>query len=378
MKRTLVVATTSYAGMGPYVSEIVNIFTQEDEVYFLFRDHEDDYFRRNIKVELHPKSEFYKKANSNWNKLIGMFFADKAFEKQIVSMCQKHDIKVVHYINSPVPRSIIHCLERMGICTLGTVHDLHPHEAKKALHKMFRAKMSARNNRLSMFENRNLVTNSLTQVAELKQMFPDKQVYYHAFPSLVTTEIINGKDIPLELKDAKKPYILFFGRIEEYKGVSLLYNAYLSSAELRKKYILVIAGKGDIGFVRKNNEQGIIWIHRYIKDTEIRYLYEHAACVVYPYISATQSGVLSLPLYFGTPTLASDVPFFKSIIEQTGIGHMFRNGDVEDLCKQVLELLHKTDSNIKNAGKDFYKSYYDSSLIRKSLISIYGACMNSL
>lgn len=36
MKRTLIVATTSYAGMGPYVSEIVNTFSPEDDVFFSF------------------------------------------------------------------------------------------------------------------------------------------------------------------------------------------------------------------------------------------------------------------------------------------------------------------------------------------------------
>lgn len=45
MKRTLIVATTSYAGMGPYVSEIVNTFSPEDDVYFLLYDYEDNFFR---------------------------------------------------------------------------------------------------------------------------------------------------------------------------------------------------------------------------------------------------------------------------------------------------------------------------------------------
>lgn len=48
MKRTLIVATTSYAGMGPYVSEIVNTFSPEDDVYFFFHDYADDFFRSSI------------------------------------------------------------------------------------------------------------------------------------------------------------------------------------------------------------------------------------------------------------------------------------------------------------------------------------------
>lgn len=33
MKRTLILSTTSYAGMGPYVSEIVNQFSTQDNTH---------------------------------------------------------------------------------------------------------------------------------------------------------------------------------------------------------------------------------------------------------------------------------------------------------------------------------------------------------
>ena len=79
MKRTLIVATTSYAGMGPYVSEIVNTFSSQDDVYFFFHDYEDDFFRKNIKNELHKKSVFYKQANSALNKLKELLFNSDGF-----------------------------------------------------------------------------------------------------------------------------------------------------------------------------------------------------------------------------------------------------------------------------------------------------------
>lgn len=46
MKRTLILSTTSYAGMGPYVSEIVNQFSAQDDIYYFFTDHEDDFIGR--------------------------------------------------------------------------------------------------------------------------------------------------------------------------------------------------------------------------------------------------------------------------------------------------------------------------------------------
>lgn len=96
----------------------------------------------------------------------------------------------------------------------------------------------------------------------------------------------------------KKKYILFFGRIEKYKGIDILYKSFCESQELQKEYTLVIAGKGR--FLMQQNERNlnILFINRYIKDTEVGYLFKNAAAVVYPYISATQSGVLSLSCFF--------------------------------------------------------------------------------
>ena len=55
MKKVLIVATTSYAGMGPYVSGIVNTFLPNDDVYYFFHDYDDLFFRKNVKEELHSR-----------------------------------------------------------------------------------------------------------------------------------------------------------------------------------------------------------------------------------------------------------------------------------------------------------------------------------
>lgn len=373
MKRTLIVATTSYAGMGPYVSEIVNTFSPEDEVYYLFHDYEDDFFKKNIKAELHSKSVFYKKPNSNWNKLLSLIFGNRKFDRLVIDLCQRHKAQCVHYINCPVPICVDKRLKKMGVKSLGTVHDLHPHESKKAPHKLLRSMILAKRIHESMDYNTNLVTNGMAQHEELKQMYPQKDIFFHAFPSLVSHEVANGHDVPPELQNLDKPYILFFGRIEEYKGVHYLYNVFTSTPELNVNYYLAIAGKGDLGFVRKKDEKGVIWLHRYIKDSEVRYMYENAKCVVYPYISATQSGVLSLAYYFQTPVLASDVPFFKSSIEPTGAGVTFRANDIFDLKNKLIDILKADVKEIKIAESKYYQTNYDGQSIHTALTNIYDS-----
>ena len=272
MKRTLIVATTSYAGMGPYVSEIVNTFSPEDDVWYFFHDYEDDFFKKNVKKELHGKSVFYKQANSAFNKLKNLLFNSSGYDWLILDLCREWKIELVHYINDIPPIKIQRRLESQGITILSTVHDLQPHEAKKAWYKMLRQNIMYKRLNENLQVAKYLVTNSMEQYRNLKSQYPDKEITFHSFPSLVTKEIVDGHDEPEELKSLSKPYILFFGRIEEYKGIHLLYKAFVESAELHDNYTLVVAGSGQLGFECVADEKNVVMINRYIKDSEVAYL----------------------------------------------------------------------------------------------------------
>lgn len=373
MKRTLIIATMSYAGMGPYVNEIVNLFKPDDNINFIFFDH-DGYYQKNVKPELIPYCKFFTETNTKWVVIKEMLFGISSKHLRIIKQVVKeNNINIVHYLNSPVPIKVVRFLDKLGVKTLGTIHDLYPHETKKALHKMFRSKVSQVHRKINIENSENLSTNSLDQYEELKNIYPDKNIFYFSFPSLVTKTIEQGNVVPNELIHLEgKPYILFFGRIEEYKGLRMLYNVFTSTPELYQNYYLVIAGKGDVMFKRSFDARNVIWVHRYIADEEVKCLYENASCVVYPYISATQSGVLSLAFYFNTPVLASDVSFFKNIIEPNKSGILFCKGDNNDLREKLLFVLNNNTSEMVKNAKITYNQLYRPDSIRRNLLDIYN------
>lgn len=371
MKRTLIVATTSYAGMGPYVSEIVNTFSPQDDVYFFFHDYEDDFFRKNVKKELHGKSVFYKEANSALVKILNLLTDKSSYDSKILRFCLEKKIEIVHFINGAPNRNMQCKFKQMGIILLSTVHDLETHEMDKAWYKMYRQRILNERLKENFKLAERIITNSMEQFTRLNEIFPDKKVYYHSFPSLVTKEIEQGKGIPEEMKNQKKPYILFFGRIEKYKGVDNLYKAFSTNSELCKNYTLVIAGKGELGVDGIDEDKNVLLIQRYIMDSEVAYLYKNAACVVYPYISATQSGVLSLAYYFGTPVLASDVPFFKNIIASNQAGLLFESGNIKQLESLLMKIVTEDVTGIKNREKEYYRTNYDGVALKQQLMEIY-------
>lgn len=372
-RKTLVVATTSYAGMGPYVTEIVNEFSPKEEIYFFFLDYEDDFFKKNIKEELHKHSFFFKRANTKLNKLKNLLMFDNAIQKKIFEFCLEKKIELVHFINGPAPINILKRLNKNGIFVISTIHDLHPHEYKKIWYKNIRFKIFYIQLRNSFLKGKFFITNSISQFNEIQTSYPEKKVFFHPFPSLVSNSVASGCKVAKEIQHIKNPYILFFGRIESYKGVSLLYETFTHSKELYENFSLVIAGSGSLYFERTKNEKNVIFLNRYIEDCEVAELYRNAKAIVYPYISATQSGVLSLAFYYGIPVITSDVPFFKEIMKDISSDLCFKTGSSDDLKDKLTTLLRKDSTSISQKEKSYYKKYYDKKKIHDDLISIYNS-----
>lgn len=369
MSDTLIIALSSYAGMGPYVATIVNSFEASDPVWFVLGEDERRYYTKNIKQELRSKCMIVCRADSAWNKLRSLFFADNRLGREIEEFMQGKDIQNIHLLTGEMAlRGMVKRWDReYNVCQ--TIHDLHPHEAAKAPHKMWRQRRCYKFlDEMRAYIPR-LITNSRAQYEELRQMYPQKEVFFHDFPTLVTDEIKDGTTETPEI-EGKNGYVLFFGRIEQYKGLHLLYDAWLDSPALHDRYTLVIAGSGDIYFSRRQDERNIVLINRYIKDEEIASLYRNAACTVYPYISASQSGVLSLSCYFQTPIVASDVPFFRHISED-GIGATFTCGNSQELSKRLLEVLESDSAPTKQRQAEYNAEHYDTKAIHDKLMEIY-------
>lgn len=153
-----------------------------------------------------------------------------------------------------------------------------------------------------------ILSNSFREIIKKKYRFEDADIvtiphgrfsYYKKF----TKEIVDDYD--------DKIHFLFFGRIEEYKGLNLLYNSY---SLLEKKYPsqcdLRIVGSGDFsGYIEKYTKLNAVEIvNRWIRDEEVISFFEKRNTVlVIPYISASQSGVIPIAMEVGCPIIATNV-----------------------------------------------------------------------
>ncbi len=149
--------------------------------------------------------------------------------------------------------------------------------------------------------------------------------------------------------DNDKKVILFFGRIDKYKGLDILIEAFQFLD--KDNYTLVIAGsvvKEYLDEFRKKIEpllcnKSIIARTEYIKNEDIEYYFKGADCLVLPYRRIYQSGVIFLSYQFGLPIVASDVGSLKEDIIEFRTGYICRPEDPFDLAGKI-------------------KNYFDSSL----------------
>ncbi|TDQ09909.1 glycosyltransferase family 4 protein [Pedobacter metabolipauper] len=294
-----------------------------------------------------------------------------SYLNQVAAFATRNGIRKIHFISQDVILwGYLHKFKNFSLYY--TVHDLHPHEVKLSkLQKLKHWYFRIRKDRNLMKTISRLVTNSTHQWEALKERYPNKKVYLHAMPGLITPAIRAGTKTIKEL-DSVSQYILFFGKIEWYKGLDLLYQAFVSIPEL-KNIKLVIAGKGDIYFNREPlHEDHIIFINRYIADHEMNDLFGKAAAFVMPYRSATQSAVTSLAYHYGLPVIASGISALKETVKPDKTGFLFPMGDVKAMASQILkiyteqELYQKIATTVKEGH-----SFYDPKILQQQLEEIY-------
>lgn len=168
-----------------------------------------------------------------------------------------------------------------------------------------------------------------------------------------------GTSVPPFELDAEKwnNYLLFFGRIDKYKGVPNLVEAYSSSA---KKLRLVVAGRNlGLKLPELDGSEGIVTLYRFVSNEEMVWLFEHAKFCVLPYTDATQSGVLPIAYKFKVPVIASDVAGLNEFVVDGKTGFLVPAGDVVSLEEAIEMCYDMTDEEYAQIQANI-EAFFDS------------------
>ena len=174
-----------------------------------------------------------------------------------------------------------------------------------------------------------------------------------------------------DISDPENPpvsgrYILFLGRREEHKGLSILIDVFRKMETTVK---LVIAGPGE---QVETDDDRIVDFGEVDANTKCSLLNScDLLCV--PSKDETFGIVYTEAMSYGKPVVALDIPPVNEIVENSISGYLVPPGDTEAL-RTALEKLLSDELKRRNIGRgalDRYQNYFSRSKIIKEYLRLY-------
>jgi glycosyltransferase involved in cell wall biosynthesis len=164
--------------------------------------------------------------------------------------------------------------------------------------------------------------------------------------------------------------VLFFGRLESYKGIDILVRAYEILKKENLKINLIIAGRGKINrdLENKINELDIIFKNCWISNEELCKLIKECDILVAPYKKASQSGIISTALAYGIPIIATNVGSFNEYVKSEENGFLIEIDDYLDLAEKIKIFYRNRDLILKmgEKSKEIGEKYKWSNIMKKA------------
>lgn len=357
----LFIATEYEKGMRPYACTIIHsLWNDSSHAIVVIKDEK---YKHDFTDLEQSRIHFVHYPTCKCKKLLFRFFPQK-LKREIKRVTTSFCFDTIYSLTEELVLCNSFNALQKRIPVLYTIHDAISHDTKISLLQRIKRQVLFNGPQKQLINKATYkVTNSHSQFDYIRRCQPKSNVYYAPFPTLVNDDIKNGGKLVEELAGITD-YILFFGSIHLYKGVDLLYKCYLQHPELHNRP-LVLAGSGQYYFNRSDNEKNVTIINRYISDKEMADLFNKASLVVYPYISATQSGVISIASFFKKPIVLSDVDYFKEVASGFPGITFFRKGDIDSMANAISTAITEGKSS-----ELIYEKVYSSNAMTESITNI--------
>ncbi|HZK15817.1 MAG TPA: glycosyltransferase family 4 protein [Solirubrobacterales bacterium] len=112
-----------------------------------------------------------------------------------------------------------------------------------------------------------------------------------------------------------RPRILFFGRLDHYKGLDVLLDAMDEVWKAVPEAGLTVAGAGELDDHPALGDRRVTARVEHIPDREVPDLFAAATCVALPYRQASQSGVGSLAKRYGRPLVVTRLGGLPELVD---------------------------------------------------------------
>ena len=232
-------------------------------------------------------------------------------------------------------------LRRKSICVIAWIDNINPHESIPFQKYFISYFLNSCDGFLVMSDS---VKNDLLKYKNnaLKNIIVCRHPIYNNFgESISKIRAKKSLGIYSESSSNKSRYILFFGLIRQYKGLSLLLDVMAQKKILELDVKLIIAGEfydSKEKYIEKINNLGIenkVILHDfYINNNDVVNYFCAADMVVQPYLAATQSGVSMVAYNFDKPILLTNVGGLAEYVDHKVNGYLV-NPDIKEITLAI-------------------------------------------
>lgn len=179
--------------------------------------------------------------------------------------------------------------------------------------------------------------------------------------------------------------VLFFGSIEERKGLDCLIDAFALIADVHPDLHLVIAGKPKVDLTQYEERIRDLAIGhrvrrdlRYIPFSEMQVHFRAASVVVLPYRNVSQSGVLQLAYAYGRPVVVTDVGGLSETVLEDGTGVVASALDSRSVANAILQLLRQPEEaeRMGRRARELAETKYSWSTIAEVVEAFYRGLLD--
>lgn len=243
----------------------------------------------------------------------------------------KPDVLIIPFIHLWVLR----LMNLIRVPTVLFVHDPEPHPGLvgAVLHRL---------ERRAVARSAHIIVHSAVFVPRMKEIYgvpPERVTMVPIGPLSDYTR--SGPPSPTRsLNEPAAVRILFFGRLEPYKGINVLLDSVpLIRQVLPQAIVHLVGGGGDRALLaRAAGTAGVEVDNRWIDEADLPGYFARADLVVLPYTSATQSGVIPIAASFALPVVATSAGGLAEQLCHGACGVIVPPGDAVALANAIIDL----------------------------------------
>lgn len=267
---------------------------------------------------------------------------------------------------------LVRRLRSQNIKVIHTLHDLDPHTGTR-LPVLLRIW-----NNLIIHSADHILVHGKCYRQRLLSMGLDKTSVSYTPLLFLFLSYQQTRDLDIKDLDVRSdPYLLFFGRLEKYKGIDTLLEAIEIFSKSRmsddlSEVRLVIAGPGSIPQLDKvSRPSAVEFRSRLIQDSEAIDLFSNCSLVVLPYSDATQSSLIASAYYFNKSVIVTRTGALPEYVEDERTGYVVEPENPIELADAFRRAMCDP-KNLRAMGTEGRK-WYDNQRFQEtqSLFSLY-------